>query len=96
MIQFINIDIYMKNIDEKEKKLNDTLKKSYKNFEDIGIITNDIRVDFNSVQNTNKCFIKLFNHYNSSKVVIVSLIDNLQKGAAGQAIQCMTLINNQK
>tara|TARA_Y100001970_G_scaffold258631_1_gene338735 strand:+ start:1525 stop:2532 length:1008 start_codon:yes stop_codon:yes gene_type:complete len=78
------------------KKLNDTLKKSYKNFEDIEIITNDIRVDFNSVQNTNKCFIKLFNHYNSSKVVIVSLIDNLQKGAAGQAIQCMTLINNQK
>ena len=27
MIQFINIDIYMKNIDEKEKKLKDTLKK---------------------------------------------------------------------
>ena len=27
MIQFINIDIYMKNIDEKEKKLSDTLKK---------------------------------------------------------------------
>ena len=27
MIQFINIDIYMKNIDEKEKKLIDTLQK---------------------------------------------------------------------
>ena len=27
MIQFINIDIYMKNIDEKEKKLEDTLQK---------------------------------------------------------------------
>ena len=27
MIQFINIDIYMKNIDEKEKKLEDTLEK---------------------------------------------------------------------
>ena len=27
MIQFINIDIYMKNIDEKEKKLKDILKK---------------------------------------------------------------------
>ncbi len=27
MIQFINIDIYMKNIDEKEKKLLDTLQK---------------------------------------------------------------------
>ena len=27
MIQFINIDIYMKNIDEKEKKLTETLQK---------------------------------------------------------------------
>ena len=27
MIQFINIDIYMKNIDEKEKKLTHTLQK---------------------------------------------------------------------
>ena len=27
MIQFINIDIYMKNIDEKEKKLKESLKK---------------------------------------------------------------------
>ena len=27
MIQFINIDIYMKNIDEKEKKLTDALQK---------------------------------------------------------------------
>jgi len=27
VIQFINIDIYMKNIDEKEKKLTDTLQK---------------------------------------------------------------------
>ncbi len=78
------------------KNVNETLKTSYKDFEDIEIITSDKRVDFNSVQNTNKCFIKLFNHYNSSKVIIVCLLDNLQKGAAGQAIQCMTLMNSSK
>ncbi len=52
---------------------------------------NDERADFFSVQNTNKCNLKLFNHYNDSKIIIVSLIDNLQKGAAGQAVQCFNL-----
>ena len=36
MIQFINIDIYMKNIDEKEKKLIETLQNLRKiNIQDI-------------------------------------------------------------
>jgi len=52
---------------------------------------NDERADFFSVQNTNKCIIKLFDHYDSSKIIIVSLIDNLLKGAAGQAVQCFNL-----
>ena len=36
-------------------------------------------------------FRKMFNHYDSSKIIIVSLIDNLQKGAAGQAVQCFNI-----
>jgi len=51
----------------------------------------DKRADFFSVQNTNKCVLKIFNHYDSSKIILVSLIDNLQKGAAGQAVQCFNL-----
>ena len=35
--------------------------------------------------------LKIFDHYNSSKIIIVSLIDNLIKGAAGQAVQCFNL-----
>ena len=49
------------------------------------------RADFFSVQNTNNCIIKLFKHYDNSKLIIVSLIDNLKKGAAGQAIQCFNI-----
>jgi N-acetyl-gamma-glutamyl-phosphate reductase len=49
------------------------------------------RVDFFLVQNTNKCVLKIFKHYDDSKIIIVSLIDNLQKGAAGQAVQCFNL-----
>ena len=43
------------------------------------------------VINKNICILKLFNHYDRSKIIIVSLIDNLIKGAAGQAVQCFNL-----
>ncbi|MDC0498849.1 N-acetyl-gamma-glutamyl-phosphate reductase [Alphaproteobacteria bacterium] len=51
----------------------------------------DQRADFFLVQNTNKCVLKIFKHYDDSKIILVSLIDNLQKGAAGQAVQCFNL-----
>ena len=57
----------------------------------IKFIQNDQRADFFSIQNTNNCILKIFEHYDSSKVIIVSLIDNLIKGAAGQAVQCFNL-----
>ena len=50
------------------------------------------RNDFFEVQNTNNCIIKFFNHYDSSKIIIVSSIDNLLKGASGQAVQCMNIM----
>jgi N-acetyl-gamma-glutamyl-phosphate reductase len=57
----------------------------------ISFIQNDQRADFFSIQNTNKCLLKIFDHYDSSKIIIVSLIDNLIKGAAGQAVQCFNI-----
>ena len=57
----------------------------------IKFIQNDQRADFFSIQNTNNCVLKIFDHYDSSKIIIVSLIDNLIKGAAGQAVQCFNL-----
>jgi N-acetyl-gamma-glutamyl-phosphate reductase len=42
------------------------------------------------VVNTNKCFIHLHKHGN--KLLITSIIDNLLKGASGQAIQNMNLM----
>ncbi len=57
----------------------------------IHFISDDQRADFFLVQNTNKCVLKIFKHYDDSKIIIVSLIDNLQKGAAGQAVQCFNV-----
>ena len=51
----------------------------------------ELRADFFLVQNTNKCVLKIFIHYDDSKIIIISLIDNLLKGAAGQAVQCFNL-----
>jgi len=81
----------------KEYNLNDLKKiliEFYKEYKGIEIINNDEQVDFYKIQHTNKCTIKLLNHYTPTKIIIVSLIDNLQKGAAGQALQCMTAMTN--
>ena len=51
---------------------------------------NDIHMK--QVVNTNKCLIHLVKHGN--KLLITSTIDNLLKGASGQAIQNMNLMYN--
>ena len=80
-------------LNEGVKKQN--IEECFKEFESnnyfINFIDNNERADFFSVQNTNKCIIKLFNHYDENKIIIVSIIDNLQKGAAGQAVQCFNI-----
>ena len=60
----------------------------------IKYIDNDETLDFFSIQNTNYCKIKTFDHYSEDKLIIVSAIDNLIKGAAGQAVQCFNIAEN--
>ena len=67
----------------------------YKTSKFIRLFDSKTRNDFFKVQNTNYCYLNIFNHYDDSKIIIVSLIDNLLKGASGQAIQCMSLMNNE-
>ncbi len=60
----------------------------------IDLLNEDSRADFFAVQRTNKCILKLFKGHKKDKIIIISLIDNLFKGAAGQAIQCFNLSFN--
>jgi len=46
-------------------------------------------IDLKQIVNTNKCFLQVTKH--SNKLLIVSIIDNLLKGASGQAVQNMNL-----
>lgn len=50
----------------------------------------DRNIDLKQVVNTNKCLIHLEKH--DDKLFIVSIIDNLLKGASGQAVQNMNLM----
>ena len=47
-------------------------------------------IDLKQVVNTNKCFVHLEKH--DGQLLITSIIDNLTKGASGQAVQNMNLI----
>ena len=47
-------------------------------------------IDLKQVVNTNKCFLHLEKH--GTKLMITSIIDNLLKGASGQAVQNMNLM----
>ena len=72
------------------EKLRNFSKKNYF----IQFIEDDRRLDFFSVHNTNFCKIKIFDHPNKDKIIIVSIIDNLIKGASGQAVQCLNIMEN--
>ena len=48
--------------------------------------------DIASVVNTNECHISMFKTTTENQLLIISAIDNLVKGASGQAIQCFNLM----
>lgn len=47
-------------------------------------------IDLKQIVNTNKCFLQVKKHGN--KIFIVSIMDNLLKGASGQAVQNMNIM----
>ena len=53
-------------------------------------------ISTNDVINTNFCFISICKTQNKNQFVILSAIDNLIKGGAGQAVQNMNIKFNFK
>jgi N-acetyl-gamma-glutamyl-phosphate reductase len=69
------------------KKLSDFYKKE--NF--IKILKADSLLSTNDVINTNNCHISVCKSKYKNKIVILSAIDNLIKGGAGQAVQNLNI-----
>ena len=73
------------------KKVQSTLKKFYKNEEFVKILNIDSHISTNDVINTNNCLISICKTKYKNKIIILSVIDNLIKGGAGQAIQNLNI-----
>ena len=74
------------------KRSSDLIVAFYKDFYKDAAFTHysDKAVDLKQVVNTNKCLVHCDKFGN--KLVITSIIDNLLKGAVGQAVQNMNIM----
>ena len=70
----------------------DEAKSIYQNYykEEKFVFISPKNIDLKQVVNTNKCLLYL--EKNDNKLMVVSVIDNLVKGASGQAVQNMNLM----
>jgi N-acetyl-gamma-glutamyl-phosphate reductase len=70
-----------------QTKIIKDLKNYYKKHNFIKILNQNDLISTNDVINTNVCLISICKTKNKDKIIILSAIDNLIKGGAGQAIQ---------
>ncbi len=68
------------------------LKKFHNNNYFVNILKPNSEIGTHNIINTNHCEISVCNTREKNKIVIFSVIDNLVKGASGQAIQNMNLL----
>ena len=71
--------------------LHNELKKFYSKKLFVKITKPNTFLSTNDVINTNNCFISVCNTKYKNKYIILSAIDNLIKGGAGQAVQNMNI-----
>jgi len=69
------------------KKITSELKKFYKNDKFVKILPINSLISTNDVINTNNCYLSVCKTADTNKFIILSAIDNLIKGGAGQAVQ---------
>ena len=76
------------------KKLENTLNSEYSKNRFVKILKTNSLLSTNDVINTNNCSIVICKTKYKNRVIIISAIDNLIKGGAGQAIQNMNIKYN--
>ena len=74
-----------------QSKIINKLSNFYKNDQFVKILKADSLISTNDVINTNNCFISVCKSKYKNKIIILSTIDNLIKGGAGQAIQSLNI-----
>jgi N-acetyl-gamma-glutamyl-phosphate reductase len=95
MIRGIHSTLYADAIgsaDNRANKVQQTLEQAYKNEPFVDVMPAGSHPETRSVKGSNICRIAVHYLEESNKYVVLSVIDNLVKGAAGQAIQNMNLM----
>lgn len=90
MIRGIHATIYTKV--EVDQDLQNLYEDFYKNEVFVDVLPQGLHPETRSVKTSNTCRMAIHRLPDSDKVVILSVIDNLVKGAAGQAVQNMNLM----
>jgi len=75
-----------------EEQLRNAYEEAYKNERFVRVMPKGQAVNIRHVQCSNYCDIQLYVDSHTGLLVVTSVIDNMVKGAAGQAIQNMNLI----
>ena len=74
-----------------QSKVIKELSNFYKKDHFVKILKADTMISTNDVINTNNCFISVCKSKYKNKIIILSVIDNLIKGGAGQAVQNLNI-----
>ena len=76
------------------RSIHNELVRFYKKSKFVNIVKFNSFLSTNDVINTNKCNISVCKSRYSNKAIILSSIDNLIKGGAGQAVQNLNILKN--
>lgn len=90
LIRGIHATLYAKLV--KPVDLQDLFEARYQNERFVDVLPKGAHPETRSVRGSNVCRIAVHQPQNSDIVVILSVIDNLVKGAAGQAVQNMNIM----
>ena len=74
-----------------QKEVRKVYENFYKNEFFVKILPEGIWPNTKSVRGTNFCHINFFLNEKTGKLTIFSAVDNLTKGASGQALQCFNI-----
>ena len=91
MVRGIFATLYSVGVDS-SVDLNDLYKKRYADEAFVQVLEEGVLPETKHVRASNQCILSISKPYNGDTVVVLSVIDNLVKGAAGQAVQNMNLM----
>lgn len=94
MLRGIHATLYADLVDQQTpiEKIQSVFEETYADEPFVDVMPSGSHPDTRSVRSSNMCRIAVHSAVGSGKIVVLSVIDNLTKGAAGQAVQNMNIM----